>query len=200
VQGEGGVNAATRGYFQGVRRLCDERGLLLMVDEVQTGLGRTGRWFGHQHFDVVPDVVTMAKALGNGTPIGACWARADVARAFEPGDHATTYGGQPLATAAARAVLAEMERLDVPGLAEKAGAQLTEALLALDGVADVRGLGLLLAVELADGGDAKAIAGELLAKGLVVNAVTSTALRLAPPLTVSEAEIAEAVLIIESVL
>ena len=90
---------------QGVRRLCDERGILFMVDEVQTGLGRTGRWFGFQHFGVVPDVVTMAKALGNGVPIGACWARADVAGAFEPGDHATTYGGQPLATAAARAVL-----------------------------------------------------------------------------------------------
>ena len=91
---------------QGVRRLCDERGVLLIVDEVQTGLGRTGAWFGFQHVGVVPDVVTMAKALGNGVPIGACWARAEVAAAFEPGDHATTFGGQPLATAAARAVLA----------------------------------------------------------------------------------------------
>ncbi|HEX2578131.1 MAG TPA: aminotransferase class III-fold pyridoxal phosphate-dependent enzyme, partial [Aquihabitans sp.] len=109
VQGEGGVNPATAEYFQGVRRLCDERGLLFMVDEVQTGLGRTGAWFGHQHLGVVPDVVTMAKALGNGVPIGACWARAEVAGVFEPGDHATTYGGQPLAAAAAAAVLAVME-------------------------------------------------------------------------------------------
>ena len=95
VQGEGGVNPASHEYFAAVRRVCDERGILFMVDEVQTGLGRTGRWFGFQHFDVRPDVVTMAKALGNGLPIGACWARADVAPAFEPGDHATTFGGQP---------------------------------------------------------------------------------------------------------
>src|SRR3954471_1153374 len=105
-----------------------------MVDEVQTGLGRTGTWFGFEHFGVRPDVVTMAKALGNGVPIGACWARADVATAFEPGDHATTFGGQPLATAAARAVLAEMRRLDVPALATAAGAQLTAALHDLDGI------------------------------------------------------------------
>ncbi len=97
VQGEGGVNPATAEYFRGVRELCDERGILFMVDEVQCGLGRTGEWFGFQHFGVRPDVVTMAKALGNGMPIGACWARADVAAAFEPGDHATTFGGQPLA-------------------------------------------------------------------------------------------------------
>ena len=200
VQGEGGVNPATREYFQGVRRLCDERGILFMVDEVQTGLGRTGRWFGHQHFDVMPDVVTMAKALGNGVPIGACWARADVARAFEPGDHATTYGGQPLATAAARAVLAEMQRLDVPTLAEKAGARITDSLLGLDGVTGVRGLGLLLAVELADGIDAKVVAATCLDEGLVLNAVTPSALRLAPPLTVNDAEVDEAVAILAKAL
>ena len=96
-----------------MRRICDERGLLFMVDEVQTGFGRTGEWFGFQHMGVQPDVVTMAKALGNGVPIGACWARRDVASAFVPGDHATTFGGTPLATAAARAVLAEMRRIDV---------------------------------------------------------------------------------------
>src|SRR5437763_7407809 len=117
VQGEGGVNPATPAYFQGVRRLCDERGCLLIVDEVQTGLGRTGKWFGFQHLGVEPDVVTMAKALGNGVPIGACWARDDVAAAFVPGDHATTFGGQPLATSAARAVLEVMQREDVPARA-----------------------------------------------------------------------------------
>ena len=127
VQGEGGVNPATAEYFAGVRRLCDERGVLFMVDEVQTGLGRCGRWFAHQHFGVVPDVVTMAKALGNGVPIGACWARAEVAAVFEPGDHATTYGGQPLATAAARAVLAVMEAEDVPERVAAAGAELARA-------------------------------------------------------------------------
>jgi predicted acetylornithine/succinylornithine family transaminase len=188
VQGEGGVNPATREYFAGVRRICDERGILFMVDEVQTGLGRTGRWFGHQHFDVVPDVVTMAKALGNGMPIGACWAKADVAAAFEPGDHATTYGGQPLATAAAKAVLATMEAEDVPALAERAGARLTKVLEGLDGVAQVRGMGLLIAAEL-DGLDARVVVAEALAGGLIANAVTPSAIRLAPSLLVSDEDI-----------
>jgi acetylornithine/N-succinyldiaminopimelate aminotransferase len=199
VQGEGGVHPADAAYFQGVRRLCDERGLLFMVDEVQTGLARTGRWFGFQHLDVVPDVVTMAKALGNGVPIGACWARGEVAGVFEPGDHATTYGGQPLATAAARAVLATMEAEDAPGRAAVAGTRLTERLSALPGVASVRGRGLLLGVEL-DGPDARAVAADLLAAGVVVNAVTPTALRLAPSLLISEAQIDDAVTAIGDVL
>ncbi|MBA2281363.1 MAG: acetylornithine transaminase [Acidimicrobiia bacterium] len=200
VQGEGGVNPATPEYLQGVRRLCDERGILLMIDEVQTGLGRTGRWFGFQHSGVVPDVVTMAKALGNGVPIGACWARADVAAAFEPGDHATTFGGQPLATAAAKAVLATMQALDAPALATKQGERLTTALLAVPGITAVRGLGLLLAAELAESIDAKAVAAGALAAGLVVNAVTPSALRLAPPLTVTDDEIDEAVSLLAAVL
>jgi predicted acetylornithine/succinylornithine family transaminase len=200
VQGEGGVNPAGAEYLQGVRRLCDERGLLMIMDEVQTGLGRTGRWFGFQHAGVVPDVVTMAKALGNGVPIGACWAKADVADAFEPGDHATTFGGQPLAAAAARAVVAELERLDAPALAAKAGERLMTALGALPAVADVRGLGLLVAAELVAGTDAKAVATACLDAGLVVNAVTASALRFAPPLTVSDDEIDEAVSILAGVL
>lgn len=196
VQGEGGVNPATAEYFRGVRRLCDERGVLFMVDEVQTGLGRCGRWFAHQHFDVVPDVVTMAKALGNGVPIGACWARAEVAAVFEPGDHATTYGGQPLATAAARAVLATMESEAVPERAAATGAVLVEALGGLPGVATVRGLGLLLAVELdvdVVGATAPQVAALLLDRGVVVNAVTPTALRLAPSLLISPEEVTLAV-------
>lgn len=192
VQGEGGVHPATAEYLQGVRRLCDERGALLIMDEVQTGLGRTGRWFGFQHLGVVPDVVTMAKALGNGVPIGACWARADVAAAFRPGDHASTFGGQPLATAAARAVLATMEGEDVPGRATRAGERLRTALTGLDSVIGVRGLGLLLAVELAGGRSAE-VATELLDQGVVVNAVTPTALRLAPSLLIDDAEIDHAV-------
>jgi acetylornithine/N-succinyldiaminopimelate aminotransferase len=199
VQGEGGVNAASRGYFQGVRRLCDERDVLLVVDEVQTGLGRTGRWFGFQHLGVRPDVVTMAKALGNGVPIGACWARADVASAFEPGDHATTFGGQPLATAAARAVLAIMQAEDVPTRAARAGARFRERLEGLPSVAGVRGLGLLLAVELS-GRDARGVNQALLDAGVVANAVTPTALRLAPSLLISDDEIDEATTIIEKVL
>ena len=200
VQGEGGVNPADVEYFQGVRRLCDDRGLLFMVDEVQTGFARTGEWFGFQHFGVMPDVVSMAKALGNGFPIGACWARTEVAAAFKPGDHATTYGGTPLAAAAARAVLAEMRRMDAPAVARQIAAQLTAQLLELPGVASVRGLGLLLAVELADGRNAKDVADACLAAGLVVNAVTGTALRLAPPFTVSDGEIDEAMTILGSVL
>jgi acetylornithine/N-succinyldiaminopimelate aminotransferase len=199
VQGEGGVNPASAAYFQGVRRLCDERGMLFMVDEVQTGLGRTGRWFGFQHLDVQPDVITMAKALGNGVPIGACWARAEVASVFEPGDHATTFGGQPLATAAARAVLATMEAEDVPGRAAKAGERLAERVGTIPGVAAVRGRGLLLAVEL-DGLDAHAVNAALLAAGVVANAVTPTALRLAPSLLIGDDEIDEAVSILAEVL
>jgi predicted acetylornithine/succinylornithine family transaminase len=199
VQGEGGVNPATAAYFQGVRRLCDERGVLFMVDEVQTGLGRTGRWFGFQHLGVVPDVVTMAKALGNGVPIGACWARPDVSAVFQPGDHATTFGGQPLATAAARAVLATMEAEDAPGRAVKAGERLSQQLAALPGVAGVRGLGLLLAVEL-DGLDARAVNAALLDAGVVANAVTPTALRLAPSLLIDDDQIDAAVTTLGQVL
>jgi predicted acetylornithine/succinylornithine family transaminase len=199
VQGEGGVNPAGAGYFAGVRRLCDERGLLMMVDEVQTGLGRTGRWFGFEHFGVRPDVVTLAKALGNGMPIGACWARAEVAAAFVPGDHGTTYGGQPLAAAAARATLAVMEAEDAPARAAAAGARLTAGLGRLPGVVSVRGLGLLLAAELA-GPHARPVTDDALDRGLVVNAVTPTAIRLAPPLLVSDAEVDDALSILADVL
>ncbi len=199
VQGEGGVNPATAEYFQGVRALCDERDLLFIVDEIQTGLGRTGRWFGFEHFGVRPDVVTLAKALGNGVPIGACWARVDVADTFGPGDHGSTFGGQPLAAAAARTVLAVMEAEDVPARAVRAGAKLREALGALPQVRSVRGLGLLLGVELIDL-DAREVARRCLASGLVVNGVTPTALRLAPSLLVTDDELDEAVTILRTVL
>jgi acetylornithine/N-succinyldiaminopimelate aminotransferase len=199
VQGEGGVQPAEPAYFAGVRRLCDERGILLVVDEVQTGLGRTGEWFGFQHLGVRPDVVTVAKALGNGVPIGACWARAEVAAAFRPGDHGSTYGGQPLAAAAARAVLATMEELDAPGLARAAGARLRAGLEAIPAVTAVRGRGLLLAAEL-HGAAAPDVAAAALARGLIVNPVTPTALRLAPSLLVSDDEVDEAVAVLGEVL
>ncbi|GIU87870.1 MAG: acetylornithine aminotransferase [Acidimicrobiia bacterium] len=200
VQGEGGVHAAPPEYLQGVRRLCDEREVLLVLDEVQTGFGRTGEWFGFAHAGVRPDVVTMAKALGNGVPIGACWARAEVAAAFAPGDHATTFGGQPLAARAALAVLDVMERERVPERAARAGARLRERLARVPGVTGVRGLGLLLAAELAPGTDARDVAGRCLAAGLVVNAVTPSALRFAPSLLVRDDEIDEAVAILTGVL
>ena len=200
VQGEGGVHPASAEYLLGARALCDERGLLLMLDEVQTGLGRTGAWFGHQHAGVRPDVVTTAKALGNGVPIGACWARAEVAAAFGHGDHATTFGGQPLAAAAARAVLAVMEAEDVPARAARAGERFRAALGDVPGVAGVRGLGLLLAVELDEGIDARVVAARALAAGLVVNAVTPTALRLAPSLLITDDEIDEGVAVLARLL
>jgi acetylornithine/succinyldiaminopimelate/putrescine aminotransferase len=199
VQGEGGVVPAPEGYLEGIRELCDERGVLMVVDEVQTGFARTGRWFGFEHAGVRPDVVTMAKALGNGVPIGACWARRDVAAVLQPGDHGSTFSGTAIATAAARAVIAEMRRIDAPALARTAGARLEAALVALPGVVEVRGRGLLLAAEL-DGRDSKEVTTACLERGLVVNNVTPTAVRLAPPLTVSETEIDEAVAVLKDVL
>jgi predicted acetylornithine/succinylornithine family transaminase len=199
VQGEGGVNVLPPGYLRAARELCDERDLLLVIDEVQTGLGRTGRWFAFQHEDVRPDVVTMAKALGNGVPIGACWARAEVADVFVPGDHATTFGGQPLATAAARAVLGVMEAEDVPARAARAGGRLRAGLEALPAVREVRGLGLLLAAELRSAA-ARDVAGAALSAGLLVNPVSPTALRMAPSLLVGDGEIDEALSILASVL
>jgi predicted acetylornithine/succinylornithine family transaminase len=200
VQGEGGVLPADDRYLQDVRRLCDERGLLMMMDEIQTGFGRTGEWFGFQHAGIVPDVVTMAKAMGNGFPVGAAWARREVAAVFQPGDHGSTYSGTALATAVVSAVIDEMRNIDAPGLAAKRGEYLMRRLGDLRGVASVRGRGLLLAAELADGRDAKAVYSALLERGLVTNAVTATSLRLAPPLTVSESEIDEAVTMLEDVL
>ncbi len=208
VQGEGGVNVADREYLHRVREICDERNMLLMFDEVQTGLARTGEWFAWQHHfdpsgDVRPDVVTMAKALGNGVPIGAIWAKREIAAAFQPGDHATTFGGQPLATSAARAVLRTMESIDAPALARERGDELQAKLVGLDRVLDTRGMGLLIAAEL----DADAIAmtgpevaAACLSAGLVVNGISPTAIRFAPPLTVSSEEIDEALGIFASVI
>ena len=216
IMAEGGVIVPPEGYLGEVRALCDERGLLMMLDEVQTGLGRTGKWFAHQHengsgtskdsgagkndsqaVNWRPDVVTVAKALGNGMPIGACWAKAEVAAAFRPGEHATTFGGQPLATAAARAVLATMKEMDAPAVAEQMGAKLRAQLEAMEEVAQVRGRGLLLASELAPealgGRPAAEIASQCLRAGLVVNAITPTAIRWAPPFVITEDDIAEAV-------
>ena len=199
VQGEGGVVPAPPGYLRALRAVCDERGVLLMLDEIQTGFGRTGRWFGFEHEGIRPDVVTMAKAMGNGMPIGATWARREVAAAFEPGDHGSTYSGTAIATAAVRAVISEMERIDAPACAARAGALLHAALSAMPGVASVRGRGLLIAAEL-ERMNARAAYDQLLARGLITNAVTPTALRFAPPLNVSDDHIDEAMLIVKEVL
>jgi len=200
VQGEGGVVPADADYLRAVRSLCDERGILLIIDEVQTGFARTGKWFGFQHAGVVPDVVTMAKGMGNGFPVGACWAKREVSAVFQPGDHGSTYSGTALAGAVVSAVIDEMRRIDAPALAAQRGNYLRRSLEALPGVASVRGWGLLLAAELDEGRDAKAVYAELLQRGVVTNAVTATAIRLAPPITVSTAEIDEAVAILGEVL
>jgi acetylornithine/N-succinyldiaminopimelate aminotransferase len=186
-------------YLGAVRALCSERNALLMLDEVQTGLGRTGHWFAFQAQGLEPDVVTLAKALGNGMPVGACWARAEVAAAFGPGDHGSTFGGQPQALAAARATLAVMEAEDVCGRARVAGNRLAAGLGSLPGVVSVRGQGLLLAAQL-DAPLAKEASALALARGLLVNAVRPDAIRVAPPLLVREDEIGTALEILGEVL
>ena len=199
IMGEAGVVVPSSDYLGALRQLCTDRGILLMVDEVQTGLGRTGRWFGFQHLDVEPDVVTMAKSLGNGMPVGACWARGEVAAAFGPGDHGSTFGGQPLAMAAARATLEVLEAEDAPRRAQDAGARLTRALEQMPGVIAVRGRGLLLAAVL-DRDAAPMVVRTALDAGLIINAPRPDVLRFAPPLLVSEAEIDSAATILGQVM
>ena len=204
LQGEGGVNPADQSFLQGIRKLCDQHGILLIMDEVQTGLGRTGRWFGFQHAGITPDIVTTAKALGNGVPIGAVWATQEVADAFKPGDHGSTFGGQPLAAAAAREVLRIMTEINAPEMARTKGQALTKQLLALPGVESVRGWGLLLGVEINHEGLAgrtgPEIAAACLKAGLIVNGITPTALRLAPPITITDQEITQGVALLADVL
>ena len=200
IQGEGGVVPASVEYLQAARKICTDRGILLMIDEVQTGFARTGKWFGFEHAEIKPDVVMLAKAMGNGMPIGALWASQKIASVFKPGDHGSTYSGTALATAAARATMQLMVDMNAPEVVMQKGTELTAKLLTIDGVVNVRGRGLLLAAELSPELDAKKVALQLLDKGLVVNGVTSHALRLAPPFTVSSEEIDEAITIMKTVL
>jgi predicted acetylornithine/succinylornithine family transaminase len=197
IQGEGGVVPASVEYLQAARKMCTDRGILLMIDD---GFARTGKWFGFEHAEIKPDVVMLAKAMGNGMPIGALWASQKIASVFKPGDHGSTYSGTALATAAARATMQLMIDMNAPEVVMQKGTELTAKLRTIDGVVDVRGRGLLLAAELSPDLDAKKIALQLLDKGLVVNGVTSHALRLAPPFTVSSEEIDEAITIMKTVL
>ena len=200
IQGEGGVIPAPAGYLKAVESLCKERGVLLIIDEVQTGMGRTGKWFGFEHSGISPDAVLMAKALGNGVPVGAIWVKEDVAKVLQPGDHGSTYSGTALVTSVVRAVIAEMKRINAPQLAVSVGAQLTEKLLVVPGVVGVRGAGLLLGIELAQGCDATKVYQGCLAQGLVTNAVNASTIRMAPPLNVSAEHIDEAVAIFANVM
>jgi predicted acetylornithine/succinylornithine family transaminase len=189
VMGEIGVIPASPGFLKQVREWCDQQNLLLILDEIQTGLGRTGRWFAYQHDGITPDVMTLAKGLGGGVPIGACLARprADV---FEPGDHGSTFGGNPLACAAALAVLHVVERDGLVGHAAEMGDLLRESLRDL-GAKEVRGLGLMQAFEFAEP-RAKAFQQACLDGGLIVNAVDDHSVRLVPPLIISAAQIEQA--------
>jgi predicted acetylornithine/succinylornithine family transaminase len=200
IQGEGGIIPADPAYLQAVQALCRERGILFIIDEVQTGFCRTGKWFGFEHAGVQPDAVCMAKAMGNGMPVGALWARRDVAAVMQPGDHGSTYSGTAIATAAVSAVIAEMKRLDAPRLAQVQGARLKRGLEAIPRIHSVRGAGLLLGAQLVDGVVASDVYAALLKKGLIVNAVNASTIRFAPPLTVSDAEIDEALALVAEVL
>jgi len=190
VQGEGGIYVPNADYLARLRRICDDHGWFLMLDEVQTGNGRTGRYFAYQHTDILPDVVTTAKGLGNGIPIGACLARGKAATVFGPGNHGSTFGGNPLVCAAALGVLDALEQDGLIARAEVLGSRilsgLRHRLAGNNRVRDIRGLGLMIGIELADP------CGELVSQGLtdgiLINVTRDNVVRLLPPLTLTDAE------------
>ena len=192
TQGEGGVVPLSARYLRQVREMCNRRDVLMIIDDVQAGMGRTGHMFSWQGLGFEPDIATVAKALANGLAVGACLAREEVATAFRPGDHGTTFGGGPVPCAAALAVLDEIAERDLLANCRERSRQLTEGLGALGGVKEVRGRGLLLAAVL-EGEWAAAVTQRALELGLVVNNVRSDAVRFAPPLTITSGEAAEAI-------
>ena len=201
IQGESGVYPLSEETLLAARRACDEAGALLVFDEIQTGMGRTGSLWAYEQTPVRPDVLTSAKALGGGLPVGACVLAEALGDVLEPGDHASTFAGGAVGSAAALAVL---DLVDDPGLlrsVRERGAALCQILLEADGVSEVRGRGLMLGVGLESGIDAAKVGGELLERGLIVNVPEPGTLRLLPPLTVDSAQIERAAgLIAESLL
>ena len=192
IQGEAGVVVPPAGYLQAVRALCDESGALLILDEIQTGLGRTGAWFAHQHEDVRPDVMTLAKALGGGLPIGACLATPEVAGAFEAGDHGSTFGGGPVQCRAAVATLDVIEAEELVARAASLGEEAMASLRSeLGDRVVVRGRGLMIGIEFATE-IARDIAAAALEAGVLVNDATKNVIRLVPPLVISDDEIEDA--------
>lgn len=202
IQGEGGINVATEEYLQGVRQICDERGALLILDEVQCGMGRTGRLFAHEYYGIVPDIMALAKALGGGFPIGAILAREDVAAAFTPGDHASTFGGNPLACAAGIATLNLLLGEDYIGHAGRAGdyfkARLAELMGRYPFIHEVRGRGLMLGMELTVPG--AGIVTRCREEGLLINCIGGKTLRFVPPLIITLEDIERAMVILTKVL
>lgn len=203
VQGEGGVRVPKQDYLPGLRRLCDARGLLLILDEVQTGIGRTGKLFAYEHAGVAPDIMALAKGLGNGFPIGAMLATDQVAKAFTPGSHAATFGGNPLACAAALATIETI--LDDGYVLEncrRMGNRLVQGLRALQHkypvINEVRGVGLLVGLALTV--PAREIVAQCMLRGLLVNATADTVVRFVPPLIVTQEEVDQAVAVVDAVL
>ena len=195
ILGEGGIHIPDNGYLPALRKICDQQGWLLMLDEVQTGNARTGEYFAYQHSNCLPDIVTTAKGLGNGVPIGACLARGEAEELFVPGNHGSTFGGNPLACAAAHAVLDVIEEEDICGQAKLQGQRIVDGLLtALAGnnsVTEVRGLGMMIAVELNN--DAPSLVSDALEDGLLINVTQGNIVRLLPPLNLSNEEADELV-------
>ncbi|MCL5076998.1 MAG: acetylornithine/succinylornithine family transaminase [Actinobacteria bacterium] len=191
IQGEAGVIDPDETYLGEVQQLCRSRDLLLIIDEVQTGFARTGKWFGFQHYSIEPDIVTMAKALGSGMPISACWAREGLSEAFAPGDHGTTFGGQPLAASAALATIRKLIEIDAPARSQELG----EAMLKMyEGNADIdsiSGSGLLRGINLKSP-SAKKVALRAMELGVIVNPIGEKVIRLAPPLIISLPELESA--------
>ena len=190
IQGEGGITLPDPHYLRGLREICDARGWLLMLDEIQTGMCRTGKWFAFQHTDIQPDVLTLAKGLGNGVPIGACLARAAAAQVFQLGSHGSTFSGNPLVCRAALAVIETLKKDKLDRRAAQLGthilSSLKQKLHAVAGVKDIRGMGLMLAVELDR--PCKEIMDIALAHGLLVNVTADKVVRLLPPLILTDDE------------
>lgn len=202
IQGEGGINPATAEYLHTIRNLCDESGALMILDEVQTGMGRTGKWFAYQHFDVIPDIITLAKALGGGTAIGAMIAKPDIAACLVPGTHASTFGGNPLACAAGIAVVEAIEQEHLLENAQKMGDYAQQKLRDLKEnhsiIDHVRGIGLMIGAQLTESGGG--IVSKCLEKGLRINCTQDTVLRFMPSMTVTAGQIDKAVAILDDVL
>jgi acetylornithine aminotransferase len=195
IQGEGGINLAHAKYMQALRRICDQRGWLFMVDEVQCGIGRTGVWFAHQHAGIKPDVMTLAKGLGSGVPIGACLVSGAAAGVFKPGNHGSTFGGNPLACIAALTTLDVIEQDGLLARAADLGTAirsgLRQALAGVAGVVDIRGDGLMIGIELDR--PCGELVGQALEAGLLINVTADKVVRLLPPLIYSEAEVGQLV-------
>jgi acetylornithine/N-succinyldiaminopimelate aminotransferase len=202
IQGEGGINVATKEYVEAIRQLCDEKGAVMILDEVQTGMGRTGKWFAYQHNDVEPDIITLAKALGGGVAIGAMMAKEELAAKLVPGKHASTFGGNCIACAAGIAVVEAIEEDNLIENAVKMGQYAKEKLEQLgekyDIIKEVRGIGLMIGVQLSSPG--AGIVDKCLARGLRINCTNNTVLRFMPAMIVTKEQIDEAISILDSVL